>query len=112
MRTIKLSNGATVSAYVGDGFDGSSGLYAYSPDRHGPNKVEPVQIPDADLGKAKRLLEWYVRAEMALRRREGDGYMSENEHPDFDIPHLRNPYQVNYLLGKIDAREKCLRRRT
>lgn len=106
MKSVTLSNGVVVDVYVGDGFDGGSGVFPRLGRNSWKDKGSEIVIPDKDIKKVRTLLRWYVREEMKLRLHEGQCYAPQTL--TFDVPNISNPYQTNYLLGNIEHRLKEL----
>ena len=109
MKQIKLSNGLEIRAYVGDGFDGGSGVYITE------NRTVPTlkgrwgfPIPHKDLPKVIRLLAWYEKAEMSLRHWEGKmwRHISEDDYPALNDS--GDPYQITFRRGHLESHlRKC-----
>lgn len=105
MRMIKCSNGVTIRAYVGDGFDGASGVYVQKGnDAWAKSESFGFDIPHKDLPKVIRLLEWYIKAETRLREEEGKLWL--NVFETGDGPRLEseaNPYQIIFRIGHLKS---------
>jgi len=105
MKKLTLSNGVTIRAYSGDGFDGSSGIYLSYDRKKDPEQVEGewgYPIPHKDLPKVIKLVDWYIKEEM--RRREWEGSIWRNTKDEY--PALKdesNPYQLAFRLGHLKA---------
>ena len=108
MKKITCSNGVTIRAYVGDGFDGGSGIYVDYESHNSPKDEGEwgFPIPHKDLPKVIRLLAWYEKAEMELRHSEGKMWRS---HFDNDYPALKStssPYQAAFRRGHLESHLK------
>lgn len=105
MRMVKCSNGVTIRAHVGDGFDGASGVYVQKGnDAWAQAAPFGFDIPHKDLPKVIRLLEWYVKAETRLR--EIEGKMWRNTFEKGDNPRLEsesNPYSIVFRIGHLKS---------
>lgn len=106
MKRLKLSNGWIIEACVGDGFDGSSGVYFLPPKDLPGHVLDPqsLEVPEKDALPVARLLNWYAKAEMGLRLAEGtiypgmghlDGTKSQT------IENCSQPYQAVYWAGSL-----------
>jgi len=99
-KKVVLSTGFTIEAYVGDGFDGASGVYFKAPEGH-PDRhkqLDQLTVPKQDAYKVAQLLDWYQREEMKLRRSEGliyCDYFSES----IVIDRCSNPYLATFFAG-------------
>lgn len=104
MRKITLSNGLEITAHVGDGFDGSSGIHiAYAPEH--PNYIKcrnarEFPIPKKEARKVAKLLDWYVAQEMRLRHSEGSIFITPHTAFMLDTD-LDNPYQATFYSGGL-----------
>lgn len=112
MRIIKCSNGVTIRAYVGDGFDGASGVYVQKGnDAWAKAESFGFGIPHKDLPKVIRLLEWYVKKETELRMKEG--MMWRHTFEKGDSPRLEseaNPYAIMFRIGHLKSHLKPRRK--
>jgi hypothetical protein len=107
VRRLKLSNGVEITAHVGDGFDGASGIFV----RQGSDVLNKEggqwghAIPHKDLPKVIRLLAWYERAEMSLRHSEGRMWRHIAPYK-YDYPALQDtdsPYQAAFYRGHLES---------
>jgi len=110
VRRIKLSNGVEITAYVGDGFDGGSGIHVkqgvYPDEKEGGQWGFPV--PHKELPKVIRLLDWYEKAEMRLRHYEGKMWRNISSY-QYDYPAIKStdsPYQAAFLRGHLESHLK------
>ena len=107
MRAVKCSNGITIIAYVGDGFDGGSGIFI------GENRQQPslegqwgFPIPHKDLPKVIRLLKWYEKEEMRLEAESGKLWRRTFKD---DYPALKatgNPHKIAFYRGHLESHLK------
>ena len=103
MKTLKLSNGTELTAHVGDGFDGMSGLYITTKDKS-IKFEENVEIPKKDLKKVISFIKTYIKEEMGLHEREGGISLI---HGKIEIPSdLSSPYKAIYYLGYLKSQLK------
>lgn len=102
MKTLKLSNGTSFDAYVGDGFDGSSGLYVRNNSIPLEKGEEAIILPE-DIEKTIIFIEKYIHEEMQLRQREGSIY-KHGSTKRISLPHnLSDPYKAIYYVGYLKA---------
>lgn len=99
MKKITLSNGIEITAFVGDGFDGGSGIFVRKQGFH--FKHEDVPIPQQDRKAVKAFLKWYVKEEMKLREYEGTlRYVVKGDLRK--IPsNIESTYQAIYWAGTL-----------
>ena len=99
-KEVKFKNGLTVRAYVGDGFDGASGLYFHVGRYPGDGKVTYSHLSglsERDLKRLRKLIQWWVDKEHKLRRWEGR--QSTNQYA---IEESLSTYSAIFLLGQLD----------
>ena len=104
MKEILLSNGVHIEAFVGDGFDGGSGVYVHYKDRSGPERpgLFGYPIPQQDIPAVLKLLRWYAEQETKLRHWEGKHWRNMS----WDSPRLpseSNPYQITFYIGHLES---------
>lgn len=110
MRRVRCSNGVKIVAYVGDGFDGGSGVFV---DRNTTGPEKPAGewghlIPHRDLPKVIRLLAWYEKAEMELRHSEGKMWRHIFEDDNPALPTVDSPYLAAFYRGHLESHlRKC-----
>ena len=102
MKKLKLSNGFIITAYVGDGFDGHSGICYEAPTYDYPSHTN-CPIPKIDALRVAKLLEWYEKNEMALRLYEGTIYVGTGNRDEtvVSIGECSSPYQAAYYRGGL-----------
>ena len=100
MKELTLSNGVTIRANVGDGFDGSSGVYVNQ--GRAEKGMWGFPVPAKDRKAVIKLLRWYVKEEMKLRRWEGVSW----RYLDGGLPAIEsecNPYQIMFRIGHLEG---------
>ena len=103
MKHLTLSNGATINAFVGDGFDGGSGVFVRA--SKAEFKGDSCVVPEKDRNKVIKLLDWYIKKEMELREYEGKLYSSHEV--EYKLKSFNSPYDGAHWRGELRGRRRA-----